>query len=430
MIGAALMAAGTMVSGAVVAGEPAQASSNASFGELLGVYCTAAANCWAVGDHDNGTADLNEALHWTGHKWRSVSVPSPGGTGNGATSELSAVRCTAATNCWAVGNYGKSGSVRLNQALHWNGRQWTSVPVPSPGTKTVSSTNFLGDVSCTAASDCWAVGQYERGAPGSLVLRNLMLHWTGKKWFLVAVPNPGGTKPGDGNLLNSVRCASASDCWAAGSEGTFTEGLAAARPAAAAGKRFFFANQMLHWNGTKWVAVKVPSPGGTANGANNLVNGLSCTASTDCWAAGTYGSFNNPAHNSLNEVLHWSGKKWVKVSAPNPVGTGNDAGNQLNAIFCVTASNCWADGTDGIQLGGNPSFGEMLHWNGAKWSQATIPNTAGNGANARSTLRSIRCVSAADCWAVGTAQPDGHDAAELILHWTGKKWTIAVGAPL
>ena len=298
------------------------------------------------------------------------------------------------------------------------------MPVPSPAGQASNNMNFLSDVSCTAADNCWATGAAEKLSPGSIVIKNLLLHWTGKKWFVAAVPNPAGTKSGAGNSLASVRCTSPSDCWAAGSDGADLGGLVAARMAVPAASKLFFSNQMLHWNGKVWANVKVPNPAGTAKEANNELSGLSCTASTDCWAVGVAGTFNDPPDNTLNAALHWTGKKWFKVSVPNPAGTGDFVVNQLNAVNCVSASACWAVGTYGIGLGGNPSFAEVLRWNGARWSKSMIPNPAGTGPNARSTLRSIRCQSASDCWAVGSEQADS-TTANLILHWTGKKW-IAV----
>jgi hypothetical protein len=326
-----------MFSGAIVAGGPAQAATSASFGELFGAHCTSAVNCWAVGIRNNGTATLNEVLHYTGKKWRPVGVPSPGGTSQGADSELFAVRCATASDCWAVGDYRIPGSATVNQALHWTGKRWRSVPVPSPAGTANPNGNLLGDVTCISTSNCWAVGDYFKIRANSAVTWNLVLHWTGKKWFKVAVPNPAGTKSGDGNGLNSVRCTSASDCWAGGEDGTSPEAaFAAARPTArpavrpaSAAKKVVISNEMLHWNGTKWANVKVPNPGGTADLATNVINGLTCTARSDCWAAGTFGTFKDPPNNNLNEALHWTGTKWIKTSVPDPAGTGNDARNQL-----------------------------------------------------------------------------------------------------
>jgi hypothetical protein len=77
-----------------------------SSSELLGLSCPSPGSCWAVGDYINGNgADLNQALHWNGARWSSVSVPSPGGTA--ARSVLFGVRCTAdhqAQRCTAHSN--------------------------------------------------------------------------------------------------------------------------------------------------------------------------------------------------------------------------------------------------------------------------------------------------------------------------------------
>lgn len=104
----------------------------AGFGFLVGVYCTSRASCWAVGvQGGSGNTTLSQALHWNGKTWRHVKVPSPGGTGPNAKTELAAVRCATARACWAVGYYVKSGAT-LNAMLHWNGHKWTAMATPEP----------------------------------------------------------------------------------------------------------------------------------------------------------------------------------------------------------------------------------------------------------------------------------------------------------
>ena len=77
---------------------------------LLGVFCTSAARCWTVGNFERNGAWLNEAMRWDGHRWSQVAAPSPGGTASGDFSELLGVRCTASANCWAVGSYDQHGA--------------------------------------------------------------------------------------------------------------------------------------------------------------------------------------------------------------------------------------------------------------------------------------------------------------------------------
>src|SRR5262249_13811033 len=154
-----------------------------------------------------------------------------------------------------------------------------------------------------SARNCWAVGTYGTTTPtstgNSVVALNQALRWNGKKWSLVSTPNPAGTSPTHGNLLDSVRCASATDCWAGGSYGTMT-----------AIGQFTQHNQMLHWNGKKWAKVTVPNPEGTAAGSVNAVEGLACTSAVNCWAAGLTGHLSGDPSTSeiFNEILHWNGK--------------------------------------------------------------------------------------------------------------------------
>ena len=192
---------------------------------LEGVFCTSAASCWAVGYFERNGAWLNETLRWDGHHWSRVAAPSPGGTANGDTSELFGVRCTAAKNCWAVGFYEQHG-VQLDEALHWNGKSWSRVATPTPGGTLNGDFNELFDVVCTSPGSCWADGEYgtDTSTIGSEVIENQVLHWNGKAWSLAATPNPGGTGPDGTSALSAIRCASAGNCWAVGTFGTIAPG--------------------------------------------------------------------------------------------------------------------------------------------------------------------------------------------------------------
>ena len=181
-------------------------------------------------------------------------------------------------------------------------------------------------------------------------------------------------------------------------------------------------NQALHWNGKKWSLVKTPNPGGTKSGGLNEIFALGCGAADNCWGAGTYGSANPPGKN-LNEILHWNGKTWTKTATPNPDGTKTGAGNQLEAATCVSSAN-WAVGnfgstTVGIGVGRN----EALHWNGRKWARVKTPNPAGTATGDINALLAVRCVSSGNCWAVGVLESLTNGIRDGILHWNGKKWS-------
>src|SRR5262249_30980707 len=148
-------------------------------------------------------------LHSTGGDWFGGPTPNPAGQAKGALNELTAVRCTSAASCWAVGDSKRPGAARRDQILHWTGMKWTSVSAPAPGGTGKGHFSQLRDVSCVSARNCWAVGRYgfekATSTGDSEVDLTQVLHWTGKKWSLVSSPNPGGTTQAHFNELNSVR---------------------------------------------------------------------------------------------------------------------------------------------------------------------------------------------------------------------------------
>jgi hypothetical protein len=70
---------------------------------------------------------------------------------------------------------------------------------------------------------------------------------------------------------------------------------------------------------------------------------------------------------------------------PTPAGDGND----LRAVTCVSAVDCWA-------VGSGLSGTLIDHYTGGAWS--VVPSTSHNA-----LLYAVTCVGASDCWAVGMA---------------------------
>jgi len=402
--GRASVAAGLAVA-LSLAFSPAKSEGSAG---LEAVYCTSAASCWAVGYFERSGALLNEILRWDGHRWSRMAAPSPGGTAGGDTSQLYSVRCTAAKNCWAVGNYKQHG-IPLDQALHWNGRNWSRAATPTPGGTLSGDFNVLFDVSCTSPDSCWAAGEYGFVTVDYEVIQNQALHWNGTAWSVVTTPDPGGTASDGDSALSAIRCASAHNCWAVGSYGAIAPGSA-------------LFNEMLHWNGRKWSQAGVPDPGGTASGDFSELEAISCTSAASCWAAGSDGYDGSSALTS-NQALHWNGHKWSAVAAPEPDGTGAFASNILTGVNCSSPDNCWAVGYVGNLDLVAPILNEALHWNGTHWSVASVPDPGGHADDDHSFLYGVRCTSRTSCWAVGQARPATGTFRSQLMHWNGAKWS-------
>ncbi len=372
---------------------------------LYAVSCTSSASCWAVGRYRNlNGALVDQALHWNGRAWSLVTTPGAGSTKG--FSALFAVTCNMPASCWAVG-IRSIGRSEHDQVLHWNGRRWSLVSAPDPATATGGGSGLTG-VRCTSPASCWAVGvSMKSGTAPSL---NLILHWNGRRWSLVSVPNPGGAATGDISELSGVRCTSSASCWAVGDYGTSI---------LIGGTDL---NQALRWNGRKWSLVATPDPGGTGSGDFSQLSSVSCPSPGSCWAVGAYGS-HGILSTSLNQALHWNGRKWSLVATPDPDGTGPGANNLLIDLACTSSASCWGVGAYGITRGQGVQLNQALHWDGRRWSLVATPDPGGTASRDTNFLSGVRCTSAASCWAVGASQPVGGAAVNQALHWNGTRWS-------
>lgn len=165
---------------------------------LYSVTCSSSSQCWAVGAFNIGSSAQTLIERWDGSSWTIVSSPSHGGY-------LNAVTCVSGTDCWAVGFYSTNRDYTFTE--HWDGTSWTIVISPNVGTQP----NQLNSVTCTSASQCWAVGYV--GSTFFSSAQTLIEKWDGSTWTIVTSPNPSPYQ----NSLYGVTCTSASQCWAVGS---------------------------------------------------------------------------------------------------------------------------------------------------------------------------------------------------------------------
>jgi hypothetical protein len=272
---------------------------------LSGVSCTSASACTAVGFYYNGT-DKTLAERWNGTKWSLQPTPNPA---SARTSLLGGVSCTSASACTAVGYY-YNGTTNLTLAEHWNGTKWLLQHTPNP---TGATNSDLGDVSCTSASACTAVGSYY-GATSKVMLAE---GWNGTKWSLQPTPDPTGATD---SSLNGVSCTLASACIAVGYYYSGTTDMTLAE----------------RWNGTKWSLQPTPNPTGASN---SILGGVSCISASACTAVGYSPNYDATANVTLAE--RWNGTKWYLQPTPNPTGTTNST---LGGVSCSSAHACAAVG--------------------------------------------------------------------------------------
>src|SRR5579875_931055 len=166
-------------------------------GVLDGVAILSANNVWAVG----GNAGKTLVEQWNGSQWNVIPSPSPGKYGN----SLNSVTALTPSDVWAVGSYSATQFGYRSLIEHWNGSRWSVVKSPVLGTYPYD----LRAVSGIAANDIWAVGDYTT-PPGDITL-TLAEHWNGKQWSVVPTPSPTGD-----DILLGVAAIATNDVWAVG----------------------------------------------------------------------------------------------------------------------------------------------------------------------------------------------------------------------
>jgi hypothetical protein len=221
-------------------------SINSNF--LFGVTAVSSNDVWAVGEFNNASGFFQTLTeHWNGRTWRVVSSPNVGTHNN----VLNGVTAISANDVWAVGDFLDSTSNAHTLIEHWNGKKWSVVPSPNPGT----GANTLNAVQAVSTDNVWAVGQTST--------QTLIEHWNGKKWSVVASPNVSMQN----NLLSGVAIVSANNIWAVG---------------------FVVSNGLTlieHWNGTQWSIVSSPNPSSSLN----ILDGAAADSSSgQTWAVGVF----------------------------------------------------------------------------------------------------------------------------------------------
>jgi hypothetical protein len=177
-------------------------------------------------------------------------------------------------------------------------------------------------------------------------------------------------------------------------------------------------NQTLiqHWNGSAWLTV---TSANTSTIESNVLNGVACTSASDCRAVGNH-DVGTPVGGSAPQATlteHWDGSSWTIVSSPNPTASYDI----LSSVSCTSSADCTAVGLFAL---GTIYQTLVEHWNGSSWQVVQSPNPNPNQDN---VLKSVTCNSGSDCWTVGYFNAgDVNNPVDqtLIEHWDGTAWTI------
>lgn len=368
-LGAACVAATVTASGAAAAAAgpgwsvvatPGPAGAGPS--ELTAVACSGAGACTAVGDYQSSGGVFTLAERWDGTAFSIQPTPSPASPP--AFSVLRGVSCPAAHECIAVGDVTSSSSPGLTLAESWDGTAWTTQRTANQSGSQVMDNRLLG-VSCPAASACIAVGSYQSGDQTF----PLAERWNGNRWTLMSVPSPPGAFT---SSLTAVSCSTGNACIAVG---TSNDGHGVDLPLAG------------QWNGHGWSLLPVPSP--TSEGGK--LAGVSCGAVNACTAVGQFVDQAGAQTFALAE--QWNGSAWSIQASPSPSGAADAF---LSGVSCPAVISC--DAVGHFFNSANADLTLAQSWDGSAWSIQATPNP-GSLADA---LSAVACPSATSCVAVGT----------------------------
>jgi photosystem II stability/assembly factor-like uncharacterized protein len=312
--------------------------SDPGIADLLGVSCTNASDCWAVGGPEaTGSRGQGGVIATSngGTTWSTQTLP----PGVGSLLHISCV----SSDCWAVGE-NPSNNQAVAVATSNAGETWTMQILPSGITE-------LFGVTCVNTFDCWAVG-------------NGRLSGNSFAGFILATTNGGLTWTTQartrGFAVQGVSCVSASDCWAFG----FRRSGASMTIAVIVATRD---------SGHVWAPQHVPSSIG------GLLS-LSCV-SADCWAVGYTSSGQSFIVTNVGSTRKWTVQTIIQKDR-----------SVLESISCESASDCWAVGS----MQADRALILATDDGGSSWRQQRAPNTG--------PIFGIACpVNVARCWAVGAA---------------------------
>ncbi|HZZ97886.1 MAG TPA: Ig-like domain repeat protein, partial [Jatrophihabitantaceae bacterium] len=220
---------------------------------------------------------------------------------------------------------------------------------------------------------------------------------TDSRWIVQSLPTPTYTVPDgftagsyQGDLLRSIACVSLTNCTAVGQ---FT-----ATASSRNGTSVDLVGALVdHLDGSGWHQVDAEL---SAGGGPLQLYGVSCVGvdgqpdAADCTAVG------QGLGGQAISREHAAADAWTTWSASAPAQTAQGADYILNSVSCMSAADCTAVGTGRPDGASERDQVLIEHYDGTAWKQQVTPDVVGGAAV---DVEGVSCTAHATCTAVGRA---------------------------
>jgi hypothetical protein len=380
--------------------------------QLASVSCPSAGNCTAGGFYRDGSGHGQAfVVRETNGTWaKAIEVPGSGTLDAGGGAEVKSVSCAKAGNCAAIGVYADgSGKTQAFVVSKANGVWSNAIEVPGLGTLNKDGAVATDSVSCASAGNCAAAGGYIDGSDHFQVF---VVSETNGTWgTAIEAPHLGTLNAGGDAAVFSVSCAPAGNC-AAG--GFYTDGSGHTQ-----------AFVVSHANGTWAKAIEVPGSGTLNTAGNAATDSVSCATAGNCVAAGGY---DGSGHLQAFVVRETNGSWRGAFEVPGS-GTLNFGGfANADSVSCASVGNCAVGGsyTDG---GGRAQAFVASERNGIWGKAIEVPGSGSLPAGQLGNVTLVSCASAGNCTAGLTYTADFDLQQAFVASETNGAWGNAIGIP-
>ena len=370
-------------------------------GGLSSVSCPAVGSCVAIG------GDVIETL--SDRSWTGMQAPIPADVSWGSSGvTLGGVTCSSTASCVIFGqDYTYSvdpAQTRLFFDTLSNGT-WTAADAPLPANASVSlyDEDILKSISCPAAGNCVAVGQYAY-APNEIA--GLIDTLSNGSWTATEAPQPPSTAANQQNALVSVSCPTTAFCVAVGSYPVTGPDLS--EP------------DIETLSGGTWVESEAPVPANVSSSSQvigNQLDSVTCPATGSCEAVGNYTLASNSEPGPLLDTL--ANGTWTPLEGPLP---GSGKYGSLADVSCPTMASCVAVGEYVIPANTGNSAAPLIETFGSGWTATSGPGGL--------YLSHVSCPASGTCVANGPDFIDTLNISSAAQQSTTTTASVSPGGPL